>query len=243
MNGSNGIFSFVCIGLFVLVFAVLLLITIVQTQKRKKGLLESTRVLGFVSQAKPDPELLAGLNKIYAPAHVEKLLSLSCKDFGSETYYLFDIQTSKLDQNAESSSEGSTEYANIAVLSPHLDLPPFIMMARITAMPGMLAGMVENLIRSAVARAGLEEYQNVTPEFNLKYMLFTKNDARNEIVFSEAMLTWVAQQEQIVARGEGDLFIYNRFDLQHGQKTDASKLNESFKGARAFCDWVVKKQG
>lgn len=90
LGSGNNLFSILCVGLFLLVFAVLIVISIVYSRKRKKAYLESARQLGFTPQNKPDQELLTRLNNLYAPAKVERLKNLSRKEFGDETYYLFD---------------------------------------------------------------------------------------------------------------------------------------------------------
>lgn len=115
-----------------------------------------------------------------------------------------------------------------------------MLITRSPSIPGALEGMLENFIGAAATRAGLQEYQNVSPEFSLKYMLFTKEDPRTEKVFSSEVLAWIAQHEQVVARGEDDLFIYNRYDLRRGGKADANKLADLIQEARQFCDWLVK---
>lgn len=237
---GNNLFSILCVGLFLLVFVVLIVITLVQSGKRKKALLENAHQLGFTPQSKPDPELLTRLNKLYFPAKVEKLSNLARKIFGDETYYLFDCQTSNSNQTSDTNGNSSLEYANFAILSPHLDLPPFMLITRLPSMPGALEGMLENLIVMAAARAGLQEYQAVSPEFSLKYMLFTRDDPRCEKVFTNEVLAWIAHQEQLVVRGEDDLLIYNRYEFRRIGNVAANKLADLVQEARQLCDWLVK---
>lgn len=235
----TAVFPILCVGLFAVVFAVILVVALTSAAKRKKEIGDAAAQLGFTPLAEADGELVARLTKLYAPYAVHKVSNLYSKPFGSETYYLLDCQTENPTRNSEGETSANSEFANVGVLSPALDLPPFMLMPRLPSMPAGLSGVLENLISLAASSAGLHEYDLVTPEFNSKYQLFVKEDARNEKVFSQPTLDWIARQEQIVARGVDDFLLFNRYNLRMKIKKEAGQLNGLAEGARQLCDFLV----
>ncbi len=239
---SNAFISILCIGLFMLVFIVLLVVALVSSSKRKKQLGDAVAQLGFTSMAEPDADLLARLTTLYAPYPVRKVSNAYRKPFGSETYYIFDCQTDNPSSNTDGETSSSNEFGNIGIISSYLNLPSFMLIPRFPAMPMGLGGMLENLLTMAAANAGLTEYSLVTPDFSSKYMLFVKEDERVEKVFSPEVQDWIARQEQLVARGENDFLLYNRYNLRMKNNKEVRQFSDLMDGARQLCDFLVTKK-
>ncbi|MCX5657399.1 MAG: hypothetical protein NTZ48_04140, partial [Candidatus Omnitrophica bacterium] len=150
----------------------------------------------------------------------------------------FDCTTSNQSNSSGSTSSADSEYHNVAILSPHLDLPSFLLITRISA-PGPFGGMLDSLIASGATRAGFIEWQSVPPDFDLKYMLYIKENPRVEKVFTEQVLSSIAKTEHVVARGNGRLLVFNHFDSRRGGKVEANVLADLIQQARQFCDWLA----
>lgn len=239
---STVLISVLCIGLFLLVFVVLIVVAIVSASKRKQQVSDAASHLGFSPLAEADPELLSRLTALYRPYPVRKVSNAFRKPFGNETYYIFDCQTDNPSSNTDVETTSSNEFGNIGILSPYLDLPAFMLMPRFPAMPMGLSGMLENLLSLAALNAGLNEYTLVTPAFSGKYMLFVKEDARVEKVFTNEVQDWIARQEQLVARGENDFLLYNRYNLRLKNNKEVRQLSDLMDGARQLCDFLVTKK-
>lgn len=240
MNATIPLF---CIGSFLLVFLALLVFALVTARQRKQEVADAAAQLGFTPLTDGGAELLDRLAKLHRPQSVRKVYNVYSKPFGSETYYIFDSQVDTPHQNSDSETGTNSEYGNIGVLSPYLDLPSFMLIPRFPGMPGGLGGIMDGFMMMAATRAGLTEFTLVTPEFSSKYQLFVKVDARNEQVFSETVLDWIARQDQIVARGEDDFLLYNRYNLRMRNKKETRQISELVEGARQLCDFLVTKKG
>jgi hypothetical protein len=202
-----------------LVFIVLLVVALVSSSKRKKQLGDAAVQLGFTAMAEPDADLLARLTTLYAPYPVRKVSNAYRKPFAS-----------------------SNEFGNIGIISSYLNLPSFMLIPRFPAMPMGLGGMLENLLTMAAANAGLTEYSLVTPDFSSKYMLFVKEEERVEQVFTPEAQDWIARQEQLVARGENDFLLYNRYNLRMKNNKEVRQFSDLMDGARQLCDYLVTKK-
>ncbi len=239
---SAGQVSMLCIGFFVLVFVVLMVVSIVSARKRKQQVSAAATHLGFSPLAEADPELLSRLSSLYRPYPLRKVSNVFRKPFGNETYYIFDCQTDNPSRNTDVETTSSNEFGNVGIVSPALDLPAFMLMPRFPAMPMGLSGMLENLLSLAAINAGLSEYTLVTPAFSARYMLFVKEDARVEKVFTNEVQDWIARQEQLVARGENDFLLYNRYNLRLKNNKEVRQFSELVDGARQLCDFLVTQK-
>lgn len=239
---STALFSILCIGLFMLVFIILLVVVLVSASKRKKQVGDAAAQMGFSPLPEADADLLAHLTALYAPYPVRAVRNVYRKPFGSETYYIFDCQTDNPSSNTEGETSNNNEFGNIGILSPYLDLPSFMLMPRFPAMPMGLSGMLENLLSMAAMNAGLSEYTLVTPDFSSKYMLFVKEEERVEKVFTPEVQDWIARQEQLVARGENDFLLYNRYNLRMKNNKEIRQFSDLMEGARQLCDFLVTKK-
>lgn len=239
-NDGNGLIALICVGGFFLVFLIILVLSVIQKQKRKAAFGIVVTQLGFRAQPQADAEFLSHLQKLYEPAQVKKVSNVAVKLVGDERYFLFDITyTSTRMSSNDSEPSINTENNNVAVLSPYLDLPPFILMNRIKA-PGALAGMADGVLSYAASAAGFREYKEVPTVFEMNYMLFIKDDPRLETAFSDQLLNQLGLLDGVVGRGLDKLLVLNRFDLRGSNKLDAVKMAEQVTLLRQVTDWLVK---
>ncbi len=240
ISSNNGMIALICVGGFVLVICVILLLSVLQSGKRRKGFASAVAGLGFVPQQKADVELLAQLQAVYAPAKVNKVTNIATRLVGDEHYYIFDCTyITPSTYSNQSSSSSATEFNNLAVLSPHLDLPPFILLCRMKA-PGALAGLADRVLTMGAASAGFKEYLEVPTVFQMNYMLFVNDDPRVKDAFTDTLLTQIGMMDSVVGRGAGQLLIVNRFNLRASSKLDPAQLSEQVTLAKQLTDWLVK---
>jgi hypothetical protein len=243
ISGDGGWVALICVGVFFLVVVVLLLLSLGQTSRRRKGFAAAVTGLGFAPQSKPDVELLARVQEVFQRSKVMKISNVAEKLFGDERYFIFDcMYTSPSYTSSPSTSHSSssmTEYNNVAVISPHLDLPPFVILSR-TKAPGALAGIADNVLAMAAASAGLREYSEVPTVFQMNYMLFINDETRARETFTDALLNQIGMMDGVIARGCGQCLVVNHFTLRTTGKWDSGKLSEQVALARQMTDLLVK---
>ncbi len=237
MENNNGSIALICFGILLLVMVIFIVIASISARKRKHALLGMVGKFGFQAQSQPDTDFLDQFRIVYAPAKVLRVSNLSKKAVGDEAYYLFDCTTNN-NQSSPDSTSINSEYSNIAVLSPHLDLPPFLLINHIT-MPGGFGNMLDSVIVSGAMAAGFHEMQEVTTAFKLGYMLFVQDDARARSIFTDSVLNDIAMLDGVVARGQGQMFVFNSFKIRSSGKLDEAGLGEHIRLARQMCDWLV----
>jgi hypothetical protein len=238
-GNDNGMIALICVGGFMLVICLILLLSAFQAGKRRKGFAEAASRLGFTAQPKADVELLAKLQSVYIKAKVNKVTNVASKLVGDERYYIFDVSYTSMAFSSNQSSSSTTEYNNVGVISPHLDLPPFILLNRMKA-PGALAGIADSMLTMGAASAGFTEFTEVPTVFQMNYMLFGSDNALLRDTFTDTLLNKIGMMDNVIARGGGQVLIINRFDLRSLSKLDEGKLSEQVNLARQMTDLLVK---
>ncbi len=240
INDGNALIALICVGGFFLVFLILMLLSVIQKRKRKTALGTIVTQLGFQVQPRADAEFLRHLQKLYEPSQVKKVSNVAVKLVGDEWYFLFDITyTSPRMSSSDSYPSISTENNNVAVLSPHLDLPPFILMNRIMA-PDVLGGIPDRVLSYTATAAGFREYKEVPAVFEMNYKLFIKDDPRLATAFPDQLLNQLGLLDNVVGRGLDKLLVLNRYDLRGSDKLDAVKMAEQVALLKQVTDWLVR---
>jgi hypothetical protein len=238
-GNDNGMIALICVGGFMLVICLILLLSAFQARKRRQGFAEAASRLGFLAQPKADVELLAKLQSVYIKTKVNKVSNVASKLIGDERYYIFDVSYTSTAYSSNQSSSSTTEYNNVGVLSPHLDLPPFIILSRMKA-PGALAGIANSMLTMGAASAGFTEFTEVPTVFQMNYMLFGSDPVRLRETFTDTLLNKIGMLDNVIARGGGEVLIINRFDLRGQSKLDEGKLLQQVNLARLLTDMLVK---
>lgn len=226
-----------CVGAFLLVFVVLLIIALSSNAKRKKQVDATARQFGFTRLAAPPPELMTALSSAFVPSAVSRVKNVYRRIYGDEQVYLLDIYSRSASYGND--NEESVDTSSLATLSPHLDLPPFILFHRIQA-PGKLGGLLDSIVEKTLAQSMLKSFQDVPPEFDINYALYTLDDAAAFQFFTPEILTRIASMEGIYARGQGRLLVVSSQALRQGAKLDSTSFASYLETARNLCDLMVR---
>jgi len=224
-----------CVGFFLLVFVVLLIIALRLNNKRKKQLTSVANQFNFSPLAALPPEIMEALKTLYIPSRVTQIKNIYSHLFGDETYYLLDIYS----RSSAFSNEENMETASLAVHSPHLDLPNFLLYYRVQA-PGKLGGWIDSLVQNAMMQSALRSYQDVPPDFDLKYGLYTPDIEAAARFFTPELLSQIASIDGIYARGQGSLLVLTNQAVQKGGALDEASFTQYLQNARALCDLFAR---
>jgi hypothetical protein len=231
--------SSVCIVIFILVLVVAFIAAIVYSKKRGKGASSAAEQAGFTSLSKPDDALMERLRVIFQPSTVNKVEYLGKRVQGDELVYIFDIMTISPRYSQRQHNSGNSEYRTIAVISPHLNLPPFILVGKMNA-PAFVGNAFDALMDMGASMAGYSEVENIPPDFSLTYSLYVKDDVRNNTVFSDTILSQIAQVPLMVARGMDDTLIFNTFDARRGIVMDSNAISAHVAKAMQLVRWLSR---
>ena len=226
-----------CIGAFLLVFVVLLIIGLRSNAKRKQQIEAIARQFGFTPLPTPPPELMSALSSAFVPSTVARVKNVYRRIYGDEQVFLLDIYSRSASYGND--NEESVDNSSLVTLTPHLDLPPFILFHRIQA-PGKLGGLLNSLLEKTLAQSMLKNFQDVPPEFDINYALYTLDDAAAAQCFTPEILTRIASMQGINARGQGRLLVVSSQVLRQGGKLDSASFSIYLETARSLCDLLVK---
>ncbi len=231
--------SAICIVIFILVIVVAFIAAIVYSKKRGKGASTAAEQAGFTNLSKPDDALLERLKTIFQPSTVNKVEYLGKRVQGDELVYIFDIMTISPRYSQRQHNSGNSEYRTIAVISPHLNLPPFILVGKMNA-PAFVGNAFDALMDMGASMAGYTEVENIPPDFSLNYSLYVKEDVRNNSVFSDTALSQIAQVPLMVARGMDDTLVFNTFDARRGIVMDTNAISAHVAKAMQLVRWLSR---
>jgi cbb3-type cytochrome oxidase subunit 3 len=237
-NFDSNNFGVVCFGVVLLLFIVLLVIALVYSSKRKHQIKQSANQMGFVPENNPGQEFLEGLKAAYAPAQLVRITNVSKRVYGDELVYLFDCSTREINLSTHSGPEIVTTTGNFGIQSPHLNLPHFVLMARVQ-IPQILEGKMESVIEEGIARMGMSPWQIVPPEFDAKYQLFIEEDPRVQTVFTASVLTKIAGFSPFNARGKGRVIIFNPRGMNQGSQMDDETLLQYVQAGQQLCELLA----
>lgn len=224
------------VGFFILFFGALAL-AIISAGKRKKAMAAAAQQTGFTPDANPDPGFVEELKNAFAPSRLGRVKNVYKRSFGDETLYLFDVSVENTSSN-QSEHKTALEPGNLAVFSPHLNLPRFYLISRML-LPGFLGPMVNNLLDGETTRMGLKNFQEVPPAFDARYSLYIEDELLAARTFTDSVLSRLADMNQLSLRGRGRVLVLNHKDISQGSPVDAAKLTEFVDQARAVCDLLV----
>ncbi|HWQ45847.1 MAG TPA: hypothetical protein VN376_03210 [Longilinea sp.] len=235
---SNSL-SPVCIVIFILVIVVAFIAAMIYSKKRGKSAASAAQQVGFVNESKPDIALMERLEEIFQPSKVNRVEYLGKRVEGDELIYIFDIMTSSPRYYQRQRSSGNSEYRTVAVISPHLNLPPFLLVGRVNA-PAFVGNAINDMMDMGASMAGYTEVENIPPAFSLNYSLYVKEDVRNNAVFTDTVLTQIAQVPLMVARGMGDTLVFNTMDARRGIVMDANAIAAHVTKAIQLVRWLSR---
>lgn len=224
-----------CIGAFFLLFAVLLIIGLRANAKRKKQVEALASQFYFTPLSTPPSDLMPALKSAFVPSDVTRVKNVYQHVYGDERVFLLDIYS----RSNSGNNEESVENSSLVTLSPHLDLPQFILYNRLQA-PGKLGNLLGSIVETMMSRSMLKSFQDVPPEFDVKYALYTLDEAATSQTFTPEVLTRIAAMDGIYARGQGRILVVSSQSLRQGARLDAASFSTYLETARNLCDLLVK---
>lgn len=229
--------SSVCVIIFILVIVVAFIAAFVYSKKRGKGASSAAEQAGFTNLSIPEEALMERLSVIFQPSTVNKVEYIGKRQTGDEQVYIFDIMTISPRYSQRQHNSGNSEYRTVAVISPQLNLPPFILVGKMNA-PAFVSSVMDDLIDMGASMSGYTEVENVPPDFSLKYSLYVKEDVRNNAVFSDTVLSQIAQVPSMIARGMDDTLVFNTFDARRGIVMDSNAIAAHVAKAMQLVRWL-----
>ena len=236
---DSGSTDIVCMGIFALFFVSLLVIALVYNHQRKQHLQLLAQQFGFQPVKKPDEEFLSELNRAYSPAVVSQVKNVFQRRYADEDLYLLDIYSRSGLYGGGSNNEENAENSCMVYQSPHLDLPQFFLLYR-QPMPGQLGGFIESMMEKVLQQSSLHSFQEVSPEFDLKYSLYVTDDSAAASCFTPAVLESICRMDSLYCRGFGKILVITTSQIRQGRKLDSANFNEYINTARSLCDLLVK---
>ena len=213
--------------LFIAAFVGLIAWVIWHEKNKKQARENFLSGLGFIKML-PAPELLSRLDQIYrrSPSQKFELRAAFRKQTAQGMFYIFDLLETSGDENDQIGSN------SVAVISPDLNLPRFLVTGRMLfpgKAAGWMVGAAEKVIGWAASQGGytrldLEEF----PEIDQKLMVLTQDEtATGEFLTRErlARLTWLSNTERLSEVAcSGDCFVVKRSSTQARVKMETELL-------------------
>jgi len=220
----------VCAGLLIvggIVFVVW------SSRRRKRQSAEQARQLGFQLLTNPDADLVGRVERALRPATAVRLSNVARKVVGDVWVYLFDVSY----RGGGRSDSLQQEYCCVAVISPRAALAPFLLVPRLPQL-GPLGDSLNDLYRIGAKMAGMREVSGGPLGFADRYLLFSGDAAPGEVGISDRTLVLLGQAQKYVARGCGDLLVFNDADIRRGATVTREILAEHVRKALQLAEWL-----
>ncbi len=212
------------VAAILLLFILVVYFMITSARKEKAAKAQLAFALGFSSCA-PDPALLEQILSLYPNRQLSQCRfdNLFRKPFPDGDIYLFDL--------TDTSGNDSTQVEDqaVAVLSPHLDLPP-LMIYPLADIQGWAANLANRVMRFVAGKIGSPVEFPEVPEFQKKYLLSSWDPESARQFFEPQMLRQLAQTSLLSIEARGNLFILSSLDPAHrklDQQVLSSRVNQA----------------
>ncbi len=206
--------------LIALVFAVMVIGSIIITRKETAKKTQLAQALGMTPVAQPDAALAEQIFALHRPTWgtaTYKLRNVSRRPLADGELFLFDLVDTSGD------GDSTTAHQAVAIRSATLHLPPFAFYPKVDTQQYALGGLANKIVEWAVARAGkpvsLPEY----PAFAARYTVTSDDPPAARRFFNERMANYFATTQFYTLHAAGDLFVFA--DIEPGFKTsDQSRM-------------------
>jgi hypothetical protein len=237
---QNSDFSALFFGGVGLLFVAVVIAAFVQQRRHKQEMLEIEQQLGFTRLAQPDPLFTDRMRRAYPSSDHARFSNLAFLRRDDLTIYLFDVTTRR---NSGGRSQSGSDEGVIALISPQLNLPPFLMISHITALEniGLVAGMVDLALKQVGLSYGYRKVPfAIDSEFDRRYLLLTNNDEAVKAFFNDALVSHLAQTDGYVVRASGDTLLFGSFYMQRPKNSDSrNPVVERIQQAHQLYDWIL----
>lgn len=207
-----GVELLVVLGILLL-FGLLVVYIIYSERKGRAAKIELSRSLGF-SPIDPEPELIQRIVRLYqnlrknghAPADDQfQLQNVACKRLPDYDLFIFDLL------NRSGDEDSYIEDGALAVVSPHLELPTFLVFPK-ADIEGTLSFMGNKFLTWIFTKVGNPIEFPECPEFERRYLVSSPDPAGTCQFLNESRLHQMAKTRLMSIQAGGDLFTISRVD-------------------------------
>ena len=218
----------------VLVMGILTVWAIWFARERNRANAEQAKALGFKLLSRPDKTFRKRIEHLYRISDQVRISNVAMKRRGEEEIYLCDISLSSRNDDS-----GEMEYRTVCIISPHLDLPYFLLLYQFEQVYALAGKFMTPLLDKIVQSRGLEaiKFENESL-FNEKYLLFSNNETKAKNIFSDTLIAKLSNTQNWVIRGEDDMFTFNRFEVRRGKVLTQAEINEQINLALQVFEWM-----
>lgn len=215
----------------------------VRRQKRSREVLAQARQLGFTLMPRFDRAFGDRVRCVYPPSANARASNAAYRSYGELMIYLFDV---RIAQNEHNRGQSGTEQGVVALVSPLLTLPPFLLINRPAALEKI--GLTAHLVDLALKQVGLAYgYRQVSlavdSEFDRGYALFTNNEEAVRTFFTASLVSQLCQAGGYMVRGGGDTLLFGSFNLARVKNAiSANQISEHITRARQLYGWILDKR-
>ena len=215
----------------------------VRRQRRSREVLAQARQLGFTLMPRFDRTFTDRIRCAYPPSANARAFNAAYRRHNELMIYLFDV---RITQNENNRSQSGAEQGVVALVSPLLTLPPFLLISRPAALEKI--GLVANLVDLALKQVGLAYgYRQVSfaidSEFDRCYALFTNNEEAVKSFFTAFLVSRLCQTGGYMAHGGGDTLLLGSFNLARAKNAvSTNQISERITQARQLYGWILDKR-
>lgn len=210
---------------FLLIFVATLAWIITANRKAQAQLQETAHTLGF-QPIEPSPELVAQITGVYRrhrPQVEYRLKNVYQRRMPDGDMFLFDL----VDASGEDGNRN--EQQSLAVVSPDLKLPHFLLFPR-AELAGLAGSLANRLLEWAASQAGEPLEFPDAPGFGERYLLASLEPEQARSFFHPSLLQQLAQTRQGAVQAWGQVFIYSQIAFSRqptGQESLSQRVNEA----------------
>jgi hypothetical protein len=218
--------------------------TWVQKRRRSRQALEQARQLGFTLLPLPDPAFANRMRCAYPPSANVRVSNAAFHRQNELLIYLCDVTTTHRGENRR--SQPAAEQGVVVLVSPLLNLPPFLLISRPAALEsiGLVANMVELVLKQVGLAYGYRQVSfNIDSEFDHRYLLFTNNEEPVKTFFNDSLVSLLAQTSGYVVRASGDTLLLGTINLgQPKNNPNINQISERIDQAHQLYAWILDKR-
>ncbi len=210
----------------------LIVVWMIRSERRdRETKLQISRSLGFTPMD-PTPELVRKMTQLYRDIRVNRdhadtakyeMQNVSSKRLPDGEMLIFDLI------NTSGGESDYTEKQAVAIISPVLDLPTFVIFPK-ADIDGALAKVGNQVIAWAMSKMGnLLDFPQ-SPEFSQRYLVSSPDPARTRQFLNDGRLQGLAKTRLIQTQAGGDIFTLSRVDMftqAITQETTAEHVNRA----------------
>ena len=202
---------------FLSFFGLIVYLMIRSERKAKASKVQISQSLGF-TPIDPDPDLLLKMNHLYQNIRANlkipadglfELQNVSRKRIADGEMFIFDLINTSGDDNSY------TEKQAVAIISPSLNLPHFMIFPR-AVMDGNIAELANKFLDWLMAKVGNPVEFPEYPEFESRYLVSSPDPEGTRRFLDSSKLRRLANTKHYGIHAGGDMFTLSSFQMSSG---------------------------